>query len=114
MSTASRPPQQCSIGRTALFIRMSICMAFESITRADIEAAWDRIQPHVRVTPVMRLNGDLLSRDADIFMKFELMQVTGSFKPRGAFNRILSNTVPGSGIIAASGGNHGLATAYAA
>jgi threonine dehydratase len=89
-------------------------MAFELITRAAIEAAWNRIEPYVRVTPVMRLNRGLLSANAEIVLKFELMQVTGSFKPRGAFNRVLSNTVPGTGIIAASGGNHGLATAYVA
>ena len=85
-----------------------------STKREDIEAAWKRIEPYVRITPTMHLNRGLLHPDAEIFLKFELMQVTGSFKPRGAFNRILSNTVPPSGIIAASGGNHGLATAYAA
>src|SRR5581483_10818349 len=72
----------------------------------DIQSAWQRIEPYVRVTPVMKVD--------QVFFKFELMQVTGSFKPRGAFNRILSNPVPASGVIAASGGNHGLATAYAA
>ena len=86
-------------------------MDFEA---AAIEAAWHRIQPYVRVTPVMALQHGLLHPTADIFLKFELMQVTGSFKPRGAFNRILSNSVPESGVIAASGGNHGLATANAA
>src|SRR5436190_8322839 len=66
------------------------------------------------MTPTVRLNRGLLHPDSEIFLKLELMQVTGSFKPRGAFNRILSNPVPASGVIAASGGNHGLATAYAA
>jgi threonine dehydratase len=80
---------------------------------AEIEAAWQRIEPYLRVTPVMQLNRGLLHPEAEVFLKLELMQVTGSFKPRGAFNRILSNDVPKSGIIAASGGNHGLATAYA-
>lgn len=83
-------------------------------TPSDIEAAWKRIEPYVRTTPVIRLNRGLLHPDAEVFLKLELMQVTGSFKPRGAFNRILSNNVPAAGIIAASGGNHGLATAYAA
>ena len=83
-------------------------------TPSDIEAAWKRIEPYVRTTPVIRLNRGLLHPDAEVFLKLELMQVTGSFKPRGAFNRILSNNVPPAGIIAASGGNHGLATAYAA
>ena len=84
------------------------------ITRANIEAAWNRIEPYVRITPTVRLNRGLLHPDSEIFLKLELMQVTGSFKPRGAFNRILSNSVPASGILAASGGNHGLAAAYAA
>jgi len=83
-------------------------------TPSDIEAACKRIEPYVRTTPVIRLNRGLLHHNAEVFLKLELMQVTGSFKPRGAFNRILSNTVPAAGIIAASGGNHGLATAYAA
>src|SRR5215510_8104402 len=82
--------------------------------REDIEAAWRRIEPYVRVTPTIQVNRGAFDIDADVHLKFELMQVTGSFKPRGAFNRILSNQVPESGVIAASGGNHGLATAYAA
>jgi threonine dehydratase len=89
-------------------------MSEKTVTRPDIEAAWNRIEPYVRTTPVIRLNRGLLQTNAEIYLKLELMQVTGSFKPRGAFNRILSNTVPAGGIIAASGGNHGLATAYAA
>ena len=84
------------------------------IAPADIEAAWQRIEPYVRVTPTMALERGAFDIDADVFLKLELLQVTGSFKPRGAFNRILSNPVPASGVIAASGGNHGLATAYAA
>ena len=83
-------------------------------TRADIEMAWRRIEPYVRVTPTLALEAGAFDLDAQIYLKLELLQVTGSFKPRGAFNRILSNTVPASGVIAASGGNHGLATAYAA
>ena len=47
-------------------------------------------------------------------LKLELLQHAGSFKPRGAFNRMLSADLPGSGVIAASGGNHGAAVAYAA
>jgi threonine dehydratase len=47
-------------------------------------------------------------------MKLELLQHTGSFKPRGAFNRLLTATLPKGGVVAASGGNHGAAVAYAA
>ena len=47
-------------------------------------------------------------------LKLELLQHTGSFKPRGAFNRLLKATIPTAGVIAASGGNHGAAVAYVA
>jgi threonine dehydratase len=49
-----------------------------------------------------------------VTLKLELLQHSGSFKPRGAFNRLLSTTLPAAGVIAASGGNHGMAVAYAA
>ena len=49
-----------------------------------------------------------------VTLKLELLQHAGSFKPRGAFNRLLSASVPAAGVIAASGGNHGAAVAYAA
>jgi threonine dehydratase len=49
-----------------------------------------------------------------VTLKLEHLQHTGSFKPRGTFNRLLSHAVPDAGVIAASGGNHGLAVAYAA
>jgi threonine dehydratase len=49
-----------------------------------------------------------------VTLKLELLQHTGSFKPRGAFNRLLSTALPAAGVIAASGGNHGMAVAYAA
>jgi threonine dehydratase len=77
---------------------------------AEIEAAWARIRPHVRRTPVMgaHLGGH------DIALKFEHLQHTGSFKPRGAFNTLLSADVPDAGVVAASGGNHGAAVAHAA
>ena len=75
-----------------------------------IEAAGARIGPHVRRTPVMdaHLGGHAVA------LKFEHVQHTGSFKPRGAFNTLLSGDVPGTGVVAASGGNHGAAVAYAA
>ena len=84
------------------------------VTPIEIEAAWRRIQPYVRVTPTLKLETGALGLSGPTWLKLELLQVTGSFKPRGAFNRILSNPVPSAGVVAASGGNHGLATAYAA
>ena len=80
--------------------------------RAEIEAARSRIAGHVRVTPVMSRCD--LGLDMAIDLKFEQMQHTGSFKPRGAFNTLLSSDVPAAGVVAASGGNHGAAVAHAA
>ncbi len=80
----------------------------------DIARAAARIAPHVRETPVMALERGAFGIAVPITLKLELLQHTGSFKPRGAFNRILSSQVPETGVIAASGGNHGLATAFAA
>ncbi|WP_299838626.1 serine/threonine dehydratase [uncultured Jannaschia sp.] len=78
--------------------------------RAEIGAARDRIAGHARVTPVARLT----LGGFDVEVKLEQMQHTGSFKARGAFNTLLSADVPAAGIVAASGGNHGAAVAYAA
>ncbi|MEV4115494.1 pyridoxal-phosphate dependent enzyme [Nonomuraea sp. NPDC049695] len=75
---------------------------------SDVLAAAGRIDGHVLRTPVLEIS-------AGVFFKLELLQHSGSFKVRGAFNRILSaGELPPSGVIAASGGNHGLAVAYAA
>jgi threonine dehydratase len=77
----------------------------------DVTLAARRIAGHVRQTPVIEVTLDGRS----IVLKLELLQHTGSFKPRGAFNRILgAESIPPAGIIAASGGNHGLAVAYVA
>ncbi|WP_419898483.1 threonine/serine dehydratase [Roseomonas sp. USHLN139] len=85
---------------------------------AAIRAAAARIAPWIRRTPVMTLApGDLGLAPAigPVLLKLELLQATGSFKPRGAFNRMLSaGSLPAAGVIAASGGNHGAAVAYAA
>ncbi|HEY3768503.1 MAG TPA: threonine/serine dehydratase [Candidatus Angelobacter sp.] len=84
------------------------------ISRTEIQNAARRIAMHVRRTPVMALEENAFGVDAKVFFKLECLQHTGSFKPRGAFNCILSSTVPAVGVIAASGGNHGAAVAYAA
>ena len=78
----------------------------------DIAAAAERIRDHVQVTPVLQTKG--FDLDRPIELKLEHMQHTGSFKARGAFNTLLSCDVPEAGIVAASGGNHGAAVAYAA
>ena len=83
-------------------------------SRSDIATAARRIASHVRHTPVLRLTGPELDLAYPVVLKLELLQHAGSFKPRGAFNRLLSAELPTAGVIAASGGNHGAAVAYAA
>ena len=89
-----------------------------TIDRSAIEEAAARIAPYVRHTPVIRLLAGDLGLAFPVTLKLELLQHAGSFKPRGAFNRILAareaGELPPSGVIAASGGNHGAAVAYAA
>lgn len=84
------------------------------VDRRDIEAARERIAPFVRETPVIDPGPGTFGVVAPITLKLELLQHTGSFKPRGAFNKLLSSDVTDAGVIAASGGNFGLAVAYAA
>ena len=84
------------------------------ISRHDIATAAARIAGHVRHTPVLALARDELGLGRPVTLKLELLQHAGSFKPRGAFNRLLSASLPEPGVIAASGGNHGAAVAYAA
>ncbi len=79
--------------------------------KADIDAAAARIKGHVVETPVMA--SDRLW-DRPVELKLEQTQHTGSFKARGAFNTLLSREVPAAGVVAASGGNHGAAVAFAA
>ncbi len=80
--------------------------------QGEIEAAAERIRPYVQQTPVMQTSG--FGLDYPVELKLEHMQHTGSFKARGAFNTLLSQEVPAAGLVAASGGNHGAAVAYAA
>ncbi len=81
-----------------------------TVGRREIEEAVERITGRVRTTPVM----DLDVAGTVVAAKLELLQHTGSFKPRGAFNRMLAEEMPAAGVVAASGGNHGLAVAHVA
>jgi threonine dehydratase len=85
-----------------------------TISLADVEAARDRIAPHVKRTPLVR--SETLSRrlGTNIYLKAELFQKTGSFKVRGAFNKMLALTPAErrAGVVAVSGGNHAQAVAY--
>ncbi|MDH2424639.1 threonine/serine dehydratase [Sphaerisporangium sp. TRM90804] len=79
-----------------------------TVTRGDVERAAARIAGRVRRTPVVE-------GDPGVVLKLEGLQHSGSFKVRGAFNRVLAaGRLPGAGVIAASGGNHGVAVAHAA
>lgn len=90
-----------------------------TITPEQINAAAVRIASHVRTTPLWVLPSSLLglptgTPEFEVWLKLEHLQLSGSFKARGMFNRLLSNTIPAAGVIAASGGNAGIATAVAA
>jgi len=85
------------------------------IDRAGIEKVGEVIRPYVRVTPVVEVRGgDFGLGDFSITLKLELFQHSGSFKARGAFTNLLTREIPAAGVVAASGGNHGAAVAYAA
>jgi threonine dehydratase len=86
-----------------------------TIERADIEKAYAVIAPYIRQTPIIEVAaGDLDVAGEPVVIKLELMQRAGSFKMRGAFLHLLTRDVPAAGVVAASGGNHGAAVAYAA
>jgi threonine dehydratase len=86
-----------------------------TIDRAAIERTHAAIRPHVRRTPVLELTGaDFGLAPFPLTLKLELLQHSGSFKARGAFANLLLRTIPDAGVVAASGGNHGAAVAYAA
>ncbi len=86
------------------------------LTREQIAAAHRLVEPHIRRTPVVEVqSSDFgLAPAVRLSLKLELMQHTGSFKPRGAFTNLLRRKVPPAGVVAASGGNHGAAVAFAA
>lgn len=86
-----------------------------SITRERIAAIEPRIRPFVRHTPVLRIDmADFGRPPLSVDLKLECLQHSGSFKARGAFTNLLERPVPKAGVVAASGGNHGAAVAYAA
>ena len=89
-----------------------------AVSPDDIAAALRRTRHHLRRTPVLAVDAGELGLPTASVLKLELLQHTGSFKPRGAFNRIVAaqeaGEVPAAGLIAAAGGNHRAAAAYAA
>ena len=86
-----------------------------TIGRPAIEKTYELIRPHIRKTPTVELSGaDFGLADFPLLLKLELCQHAGSFKTRGAFANLLTRAIPRTGVVAASGGNHGAAVAYAA
>ncbi|HEV7180637.1 MAG TPA: pyridoxal-phosphate dependent enzyme, partial [Candidatus Baltobacteraceae bacterium] len=81
-------------------------MLLESADAGTIARVEPIVRPYIRRTPVIEAEG--------VTLKLELMQHAGSFKTRGAFANLLTRSVPPAGVVAASGGNHGAAVAYAA
>lgn len=85
------------------------------LTRERIQATERVIRPHIRRTPILEVDGADFGLDSiKITFKLELFQHAGSFKARGAFTNMLTREVPPVGVAAASGGNHGVAVAFAA
>ena len=86
-----------------------------AISPERIAAVEPVVRPYIRRTPVIEIEGNELGLDGSrLTLKLELMQHAGSFKARGAFTNLLTREVPPAGVVAASGGNHGAAVAYAA
>jgi threonine dehydratase len=85
------------------------------LDRSQIIAVEKIIRPHVRRTPIIEASGaDFRLDSISLIFKLEFLQHAGSFKTRGAFANLLTREVPKAGVVAASGGNHGVAVAYAA
>jgi threonine dehydratase len=108
--------------RCSPFCRILVPAALErrppiasAITRETIETTYRAIRRHIRLTPVLELSGaDFGLPSFPLTLKLEQLQHAGSFKTRGAFANLLLREIPAAGVVAASGGNHGAAVAYAA
>jgi threonine dehydratase len=89
--------------------------ATDVVTRAAVEQVEKQIRPHLRCTPVISIEASELGLPpGPLSLKLEFMQHSGSFKARGAFANLTLRDIPAAGVVAASGGNHGAAVAYAA
>ena len=86
-----------------------------AVNRETIASIYQLIRPYIRRTPIVEVDGaEFGIAGARLILKLELLQHSGSFKPRGAFANMLTREVPAAGVVAASGGNHGAAVAYVA
>jgi threonine dehydratase len=89
--------------------------SISDLSRERIQATEHVIRPHIRRTPIIEVDGADFGLDSiRIIFKLELLQHAGSFKARGAYTNLLTREVPPAGVVAASGGKHGVAVAYAA
>jgi threonine dehydratase len=85
------------------------------ISAQQILSTYSLIRPHIRRTPTLVVDAADFGIDVEhLTLKLESLQHAGSFKVRGAFSHLLTRTIPAVGVVAASGGNHGVAVAYAA
>jgi threonine dehydratase len=90
-------------------------MTSTPINRERIAEVDKIIRPHVRRTPILEVSGaDFRLDSISLIFKLEFLQHAGSFKARGAFANLLTREIPKAGVVAASGGNHGVAVAHAA
>jgi threonine dehydratase len=91
------------------------CTLTTFVTRDRIAEVERLIRPYIRRTPLVAVDAaDFGLPSSPLYLKLEFMQHSGSFKARGAFANLLFRNVPSAGVVAASGGNHGVAVAYAA
>src|SRR3984957_3975948 len=85
------------------------------ISAGEIRSTYAAIAPHIRRTPIIEVDGSDFGISAvQLVLKLESLQHAGSFKARGAFTSLLTRKIPDAGVVAASGGNHGAAVAFAA
>src|ERR1700689_5459514 len=101
-------PASCSAAPGGLGIFGSV------ISADDIRRSHDAIRPYIRRTPMVQVDLADTGGSGMAWLKLEQLQCAGSFKARGAFTNLLLRDVPPAGVVAASGGNHGVAVAYAA
>jgi len=92
-----------------------IAMPQPNVDRENIASTYELVRPYIRRTPVVEVAGeDFGLNGITLVYKLELLQHSGSFKARGAFANLLMREIPAAGVVAASGGNHGAAVAFAA
>jgi threonine dehydratase len=90
-------------------------MPHSTVNPEGIACTYHVIRPHIRRTPVVEVAGVDFGLDGvSLVLKLELLQHAGSFKTRGAFTNLVMREIPAAGVVAASGGNHGAAVAFAA